>query len=126
MIVGLGIDVAEVARIARLLEKPLAARFLARVFTPGEIAYCDRRRDRATRYAARFAAKEATFKALGVPEGIRHLDVEVARAEGAPRLVLCGVADRAARALGVNRVHLTLTHDAGVAVAAVILEADSS
>ena len=126
MIVGLGIDVAEVARIARLLEGPLAARFVARVFTAGEAAYCDAVRDRATRYAARFAAKEAAFKALGVPEGIGYRDVEVVRGRGAPRLVLAGVAAEAARALGARRVHLTLSHDAGVAVAAVILEADAN
>ena len=115
MIVGLGIDVVEVARIARLLEGPAGERFRARVFTEGEIAFCDRVRDRATRYAARFAAKEAASKALGVPEGIRFLDVEVVRGEGAPRLALAGVAEQAARTLGADRVHLTLTHDAGVA-----------
>ncbi len=123
MIVGLGIDVVEVARIVRVLASPSADRFVARVFTPGESAYCAPRRDGATNYAVRFAAKEAASKALGAPAGIRFLDVEVTRGEGAPRLVLSGVADGAARALGVARAHLTITHDGGFATAAVILEA---
>jgi holo-[acyl-carrier protein] synthase len=122
MIVGLGIDVVEVARIARVLASPSAERFVARVFTPGEGAYCAPRRDGAMHYAVRFAAKEAASKALGVPAGIRFLDVEVTRAEGAPRLVLAGVAEERARALGVTDVHLSLTHDAGVAAAVVVLE----
>ena len=123
MIVGFGLDVVEVARIARQLEAPSAERFLARVFTERERSFCDRFRDRANRYAARFAAKEAASKALGVPAGIAFHDVEVVREEGPPRLVLSGVADGAARALGVARAHLTITHDGGFAAAAVILEA---
>ena len=124
MILGLGMDVVEVGRIARLLDgRPgLAARFLARVFTAGEQADCRARREQAASLAARFAAKEAAVKALGAPVGVRWLDVEVVRDEGAPRLVLSGVAARAALARGVVRTHLTLTHDAGVAAATVILE----
>ncbi len=123
MIVGLGMDLVSVERIARQLALPTADRFLKRVFTPGEQSFCDRFRDRANRYAARFAAKEATSKALGVPAGIGFLDVEVVRGEGAPRLVLAGAAARAAATLGATKVHLTLTHDGGMAAAAVILEA---
>ncbi len=122
MILGFGLDVVEVERVARQLAAPSAERFLARVFTPGERSFCEAFRDRANRYAARFAAKEAASKALGVPAGISFRDVEVVRDRGAPRLVLSGVAAEAARALGVERVHLTLTHDGGVAVAAVVLE----
>jgi holo-[acyl-carrier protein] synthase len=122
MVVGFGIDVVEVARIGRQLESSWSDRFLARVFTEQERSFCEKVRDRADRYAVRFAAKEAASKALGVPPGIRFLDVEVVREEGAPRLVLSGVAEAAARALGVEKIHLTLTHDGGVAVAAVILE----
>jgi holo-[acyl-carrier protein] synthase len=92
------------------------------VFTPPERAYCDGGRDRAARYAARFAAKEAASKALGAPSGIRFLDVEVIRGAGAPALALAGVAADAARRLAVRRVLVTLTHDAGVAAATVILE----
>lgn len=126
MILGLGIDVVEVARIARLVGAEggagKAERFLARCFTDGERRFCDARADRAAAYAARFAAKEALSKALGVPAGIRFQDAEVVRGEGAPALRLSGVADRAARERGVSRVHLSLTHDAGIAAAVVVLE----
>lgn len=126
MIVGLGMDLVEVGRLARILDGPpgRAERFLARVFTAGERAACEPRRDRANAYAARWAAKEAAYKALGDAPGARWLDFEVVRAEGSPpRLVLAGVAAEAARARGVTRLHLTLTHDGGMAAATVILEA---
>jgi holo-[acyl-carrier protein] synthase len=117
-------DVVDVARIQRILDGPpgVAERFLARCFTAAERAYCERGRDRATRYAARFAAKEAASKALGAPPGISWHDVEVARGEGPPALVLRGVAAEAAGRLGAARRHLTITHDAGVAAATVVLE----
>ncbi len=122
MILGFGLDVVEVARIARQLESASAERFLARVFTERERSFCERFHDRANRYAARFAAKEAASKALGVPAGIAFHDVEVVREVGPPRLVFSGAADEAARALRVERALLTLTHDGGVAAAAVVLE----
>lgn len=125
MLLGLGIDVVEIARIQRILDGPpgRAERFLARCFTAAERAYCDRGRDRAARHAARFAAKEATSKALGVPAGIAWTDVEVVRGEGgAPRLELRGTAAERARALGVARTLLSLSHDGGIAAAVVALE----
>jgi holo-[acyl-carrier protein] synthase len=124
VIVGLGMDVVEIARIDRILRGPAARaeRFLARVFTPAERAYCDARVDRAGRYAARFAAKEAAVKALGAPPGVRWTELEVVRAEGAPSVALGGAAAEAAGRLGVGRVLVTITHDAGVAAATVILE----
>jgi len=125
VILGVGMDLVEVGRIARLLDGPAAQaeRFLARCFTPVERAFCEARRDRATRYAARFAAKEAAVKALGAPRGLSWQHFEVARAEGqAPQLTLSGSAARAARKLGVARSHLTITHDGGVAAAVVVLE----
>jgi holo-[acyl-carrier protein] synthase len=122
VIVGLGVDVVEVARIRRSLDGPAGARFVARCFTEGERAYCDGRRDRATHYAARFAAKEAASKALGVPPGIRFLDVEVAREGGSPALRFHGVAAEAAARLAVVAAHLALTHDGGIAAATVVLE----
>lgn len=124
MILGLGMDVVDIARIARIVagDPARAERFLARCFTPAEREYCDARRDRAARYAARFAAKEAAVKALGAPEGLSWTDVELERGDGAPSLRLHGVAKAAADRLGVARVLVTLTHDAGVAAAAVILE----
>jgi holo-[acyl-carrier protein] synthase len=124
VIVGLGLDLVEIGRVARLLDGPpaLAERFLARCFTAAERGYCEARRDRAGRYAARFAAKEAAVKALGAPPGVRWLDLEVARGDGAPGLRLSGEAAAAAARLGVTRVHLALTHDGGVAAATVVLE----
>ncbi|MBK9517071.1 MAG: holo-ACP synthase [Anaeromyxobacter sp.] len=126
MIVGLGMDLVEIGRLARILDGPpgRAERFLQRIFTPAERATCEPRRDRATAYAARWAAKEAAYKALGGAPGARWTDFEVVRAEGgAPRLVLAGAAAEAARAIGATRQHLTLTHDGGMAAATVILEA---
>jgi len=125
VILGLGMDLVEIGRIGRLLDGPaaLAERFLVRCFTEEERAYCEPRRDRASRYAARFAAKEAAVKALGAPRGVTWLDLEVTRAEGrAPVLQLSGRAAAAARKLGVARTHLTITHDGGVAAAVVVLE----
>lgn len=124
MVVGLGLDVVEVARIRRILDGPAARaeRFLARCFTAGERATCDAAAERATRYAARFAAKEALMKAMGVPAGIRFLDAEVVREGAAPALALAGVAARRAGEMGVSRVLLSITHDGGVAAAVVVLE----
>ena len=124
MILGLGIDVVEIARMQRILDGPpaRATRFLERCFTQAERAYCEGGRDRAARYGARFAAKEAASKALGTPAGIRWTDVEVVRGGGAPALALRGVAEEGARRLGVSRVLVSLTHDGGVAAAAVVLE----
>lgn len=127
MILGLGMDVVEVARIARILAGPSdrAARFVARCFTAAERQYCDGAKDRAQRYAARFAAKEAAVKALGAPPGISWTDFEIARGDGAPALALRGVAREAADRMGVRRIHVTLTHDAGVAAATVVLEGEA-
>jgi holo-[acyl-carrier protein] synthase len=125
VILGLGMDVVEVGRIGRLLDGPpeRVERFLARVFTRAERDACQPRHDRASAYAARFAAKEAGVKALGAPPGVRWTDLEVTRAGGAPPVLgLSGAAARAAAARGVTRVHLTLTHDGGMAAATVVLE----
>jgi holo-[acyl-carrier protein] synthase len=124
VIVGLGMDVVEIARIQRILEGPpaVAERFLERCFTEGERAFCDATRDRAARYAVRFAAKEAASKALGAPAGISWHDVEVVRGDGPPALVLRGVALAAAERAGASRRHLALTHDGGIAAATVVLE----
>ena len=124
MVLGLGLDVVEIARIRKILEGPPehARRFVERCFTAREQGYCARERDPAARYAARFAAKEAASKALGVPKGIGFHDVEILRDEGPPTLAFDGVAFRAAAELGVARALVTLTHDGGVAVAVVVLE----
>ena len=124
MIVGLGIDVCPVARIAEILGRH-GALFADRVFTPGELGHAGNGVVRAERLAARWAAKEAAIKALGAPEGLRWHDMEVVNdAVGAPSLRLDGAASARAEALGVTRAPLSLSHAAGVAVAVVILEGD--
>jgi holo-[acyl-carrier protein] synthase len=123
-ILGTGVDAVETPRIAKMLER-WGDRFPQRAFTEQERAYCDRKkRGRAECYAARWAAKEAAFKALGGGPGTkRWRDYEVLRdAAGRPSIVLSGAAQTAAEKLGVERLHLSLTHDGGVAVAFVVLE----
>lgn len=125
MIIGIGVDVIEVDRILRAVDHPeWGERFRARVFTPGEIAYCTDRRRYAESFAARFAAKEATMKALGrgFGGGIAWKEIEVVRGTGRPTLVLNGQALLRAGKLGVQRWHLSLTHTAATAVAYVIAE----
>jgi holo-[acyl-carrier protein] synthase len=128
-IVGTGVDVAEVARVRAALEDPrTGARFQARVFTADEQQYCEGRgAGRHQSYAARFAAKEATMKALGHGWG-RHvgwLDIEVIREpDGRPTVRLHGKAAATAAAGGITRIHLALTHTRDLAVAQVVLERD--
>src|SRR5262245_14452563 len=94
-----------------------------KLFTPGERQYCRRRADPAQHFAARFAAKEALLKALGVPSGLSWHELEVVcEADGAPRLVLHGRAAEAAAARGVCKVHLSLSHAARQAIAMVVTE----
>jgi holo-[acyl-carrier protein] synthase len=124
VIVGLGIDLVEVARLAEALGRH-GDRFVDRVFTGAERAACEARADRVLALAARFAAKEACLKALGTgwAEGLGFRDVEVVRdGDGPPRLVLHGAAARRAEALGVVRSHVSLTHQPGIAAAVVVLE----
>lgn len=124
MIVGTGIDIAEVPRVAQAIER-FGQRFLTRVFTEGEIRYCDSKANRVERYAARFAAKEAGMKALGTgwSHGVRWRDIEVLRQPGGrPTLAFHGRAGEFAFRLGVVNVALSLTHTADVAMAQVILE----
>ncbi|HSS98745.1 MAG TPA: holo-[acyl-carrier-protein] synthase [Terriglobales bacterium] len=124
MIVGSGIDIAEVPRIADAIKRH-GERFLHRVFTEGEIAYCDSKANRIERYAARFAAKEAGMKALGTGwnHGVRWKDVEVRRQPGGrPTLAFHGKAAEFAAKLGTRNVALSLSHTAEQAIAQVILE----
>ncbi len=122
MIVGVGVDMIEVERIAQALRNPRTGqRFCQRVFTGREIAYCQRRRRSAESFAARFAAKEATIKALG--RALPWRDIEVVREPGGPpQLVLYGRARQRAAELGVVQLHLSLTHTAAWALAWVIAE----
>lgn len=125
MILGVGLDLVEIPRIAALLLRH-GSRARGRIWTPDEQAYCDSHADPAPSYAARFAAKEACYKALGGSEDgvvVGWRDMEVVRGlGGAPRLLLHGAAAQRASRLGVSDVHLTLTHAHGAAGAVVILE----
>jgi holo-[acyl-carrier protein] synthase len=124
LVVGIGIDVVEIARIRRLMER-WRERFLQRVFTESELAYALGRQDPAQHLAARFAAKEATLKALGtgLSMGVRWREMEVRRARGEPpRLSLSGRTAELGEARGVQRLHVSLTHDAGLAMAEVLAE----
>ena len=120
-VLGLGMDVCSVERIRKLLAGPLGEKFVARVYTDAERALCARRSDAASAYAARFAAKEALVKALGAPPGIRWKDMEITRASGAPAFLLSGVAKDEVERRNATLL-LTITHDAGVAAAAVIVQ----
>lgn len=124
MIIGTGVDLAEVDRIRAAIERH-GARFIERIYTPAEIAYVERKANRYERYAARFAAKEAGMKALGTGwHGVRWRDFEVANLpSGRPTLRFHGAAARIADQLGVQNVAISLTHTATQALAYVILEA---
>jgi holo-[acyl-carrier protein] synthase len=121
MILGIGVDIIEVARIRAALENPrTGARFRERVFTPAEAAYCSRRRNAYESFAARFAAKEAMMKALGRAYGWREIEVE--RGSGPPTIRLHGRALARAEELGIRRILLSLSHTAELAIAYVIAE----
>jgi holo-[acyl-carrier protein] synthase len=124
MIVGTGIDIAEVPRVAQSIER-FGDRFLQRIYTAGEIRYCDAKANRVERYAARFAAKEAAMKALGTGwnHGVRWRDCEVVRQPGGrPSILFHGKAAEVAAKLGVTNSSLSLTHTSEQAFAQVILE----
>jgi holo-[acyl-carrier protein] synthase len=128
LILGIGIDLLETARMRRALERS-GERFVTRVFTPEEAAYCRLQRRPEQRFAARFAAKEALLKALGTgwSQGIGWKEVEVVRASGhPPEICLAGRAAAIASRRGVTRIHLSLTHLEAMAAAMVVLEGDGS
>jgi holo-[acyl-carrier protein] synthase len=124
MIVGTGIDIAEVPRIRLSIER-FGLRFLERIYTPREMQYCDSKANRVERYAARFAAKEAAMKALGTGwnHGVRWRDCEVVRMPGGrPSIAFHGKAGEFAARLGVKNAALSLSHTEEQAIAQVILE----
>jgi holo-[acyl-carrier protein] synthase len=125
VVVGIGIDLVHVERMSRAIERG-QERLLARLFTDKERADADGPA-RDEKLAARFAAKEATFKALGTGwaggVGWRHVEV-VREASGKPRLELSGKAAERARALGASRFHVSLSHHGGMAAALVVLEGE--
>jgi holo-[acyl-carrier protein] synthase len=124
VILGIGLDIVETAQLRRRLAEQ-GDRFAERVFTAAERAACEGRVDHDQALAARFAAKEACLKALGtgVSAGLSFQQVEVATVEsGMPIVTLSGAAAARARERGVRHVHVSLSHQPGLAAAAVILE----
>ena len=124
MILGLGTDLIEIERIERSIGR-FGEQFLRRVYTPGEIAYCLRKRSAAESFAARFAAKEAGAKALGtgISRGVAWTEIEVRRQPGeAPTLHWSGRAADRATAMGIRRVSLSLSHSRLASIAVVIAE----
>jgi holo-[acyl-carrier protein] synthase len=124
MIVAIGIDLVEIARIEEVFARR-GDRFRARVFTDDEIIYCERRASKFASYAARFAAKEATMKALGTgwSEGVGWMDIEVVSGpNGAPALQLHRRALERLREIGATKAHVSLTHSGSLAMAEVLLE----
>ncbi len=124
MIVGSGVDMIEIARIADALAR-YGDRFCQRIYLPGEIRYCRSKKNGAESFAARFAAKEAAAKALGtgIHFGVSWRDIEVVRASnGRPTLMFHGHAEAIARKLGVRNAVISLTHSRTYALAQVLLE----
>ena len=124
VIVGTGIDIVEVSRIAAAVER-FGERFLGRVFTGSEIRYCRSKQNAMERFAARFAAKEAGFKAIGTgwSHGVAWKEIEIGREPGGrPTISYSGKAAEFAAKLGVRRASLSLSHTAEEAIAHVILE----
>lgn len=124
MIIGMGVDIAEVNRIQAAIERR-GEPFLRRIYTTKEREYCEGFRNKYERYAGRFAAKEAAMKALGTGwrRGVRWVDFEVVREKGGrPTIKLDGEARKIADELGVKRIALSITHTAAQAFAQVIFE----
>ncbi len=125
-IVGLGFDATEIARISATIER-YGDRFQHRIFTSSEIAYCTRRRAPAIHFAGRFAAKEATMKALGTgrSHGVLWRDIEIVRQGGPPQLRFHGGAARRLDAIGGRSALLTITHTHDLAMAQVLILGES-
>jgi holo-[acyl-carrier protein] synthase len=124
LIVGLGVDIAEVGRVQAAIERHGEA-ILRRLYTGAEREYCERFKNKYERYAGRFAAKEAAMKALGTgwSRGVRWVDVEVVRERGGrPTVKLHGEAGKVAERMGVKNIALSITHTAEQAFAQVIFE----
>ena len=124
MIRSVGVDLVEVDRVQKAVER-WGDRFLRRVYTGAEIDYCFHKGERYRSLAARFAAKEAVMKALGTgwTRGVRWVDIEVRRVSGAaPEVWLQGASAEIAQQRGIERWHVTITHDAGIAAAVVVAE----
>lgn len=124
MIIGSGVDLCEVDRIRKSIER-FGEKFVQRIYTEREIAYVERKANKFERYAARFAAKEAGMKAIGTGwnHGVRWRDIEVSRQPGGrPTITFHGKAAEFATRLGTAHIALSLSHTAEQAIAQVILE----
>ena len=121
-IIGMGLDATDIDRIADSIER-YGDRFLRRIFTDGEVAYCTRRKVPAIHFAGRFAAKEAAMKALGTghSHGVLWRDVEVVRHGGPPQLQLHGGAARRFASIGGHTSLVTITHSDALALAQVLI-----
>jgi len=122
MILGVGIDIIEIEKVAKSIE---SAAFQNKIFTPEEINSCSAIKNRAECFAGKFATKEAFMKALGlgIRQGIWFLQIEILNDEtGKPYIHVNGEAEKQYHARGANRIHISISHSAGVAVAVVILE----
>ncbi len=126
MIVGIGVDLCEVERMEAAIARH-GERFLARIYTKAERAYCESKPNRMERFAGRFAAKEAAMKAIGTgwSRGVGWRDFEVTRAaSGQPVICFHGAARRVAEELGVRRALVSITHIKSMALAQVVLESE--
>jgi len=124
MVYGIGIDLVRISRIEQMIHR-WGPRFLQRTFTPGEIEYCSDKAFKSQHYAARFAVKEAVFKALGTgwSKGVTWHDVEVFNNErGRPEVKLHGRCQELAAKLEVKRILISISHDQDYAIAQALIE----
>lgn len=127
MILGIGTDIIEVARIQKVMERDIG--FRDKIFTPGEIAYCETKKHKFENYAARFSAKEAFLKAIGTGWrfGVRFADIDIFHDElGKPHIRTTGVAKELTESLSVSKIHVSLSHLKEMATAIVILESETA
>jgi holo-[acyl-carrier protein] synthase len=126
MIYGIGTDIIEVSRIHAVMEKDIG--FRDKIFTSGEITYCETKRHKYENYAARFSAKEAFMKAIGTGWrfGIRFADIEVYHDEfGKPLIRLYGKAEELGKIEGISKIHVSLSHVKEMAIAIVTVEKEN-
>lgn len=127
MVIGIGIDIQEISRIERAIERGEDA-FLKKTFTENEIDYCIKQKRSGQHFAGRFCAKEALFKALGTgwSQGVKWTDADVTKqSSGCPEIILSGKAAELAEQAGVEKIWLSLSHSDGYAAATVVLEGRS-
>jgi holo-[acyl-carrier protein] synthase len=127
MIYGIGTDIIEVARIEKVMERDIG--FRDKIFTPGEIAYCETKKHKFENYAARFSAKEAFLKAIGTGWrfGIRFADIDVFHDDlGKPFIRVTGKAKELITDLSISKIHVSLSHLKEMATAIVILECETA